>query len=167
MTGKALAAILGILLLSACQRETEGKLVELSGRMFVFNYRVATANYLVTLKRIGPLPEGTVATAEFENPAGGPVLTTREKVFPTGDKITLQSPFVHCVRKERPYAVTVRILRASGEVLQQFDTSITSDVDQTVLPTRPLVIGPVYTPNPEVFRSDGTTDYGNESNCAA
>lgn len=57
MTCKALAVGLSILLLASCQRETEGKLVELSGRLFVFNYRVATANYLVTLKKLRPLPK--------------------------------------------------------------------------------------------------------------
>jgi hypothetical protein len=167
MRGRAIASFLAMLALAGCQRETEDKLVELSGRLFVFNYRVATANYLVTLRKIAPIPEGSIAAAEFQNPKGGAALTSSEKIFPMGDKVAIQSPFVECVRKDRPYAVTIRILDASGKVLQEIDTSITSDVDQTVLPTKPLVIGPLYTQNPEVFRSDGTTDYGHAGDCPA
>lgn len=78
---------LSAVLLLGCQRETEGNLVELSGRMFVFNYRVATANYLITLRKLAPIPEDSVAVAEFENPKGGETLTAREKIFAVDDKI--------------------------------------------------------------------------------
>lgn len=165
MTCKALAASLAILLLASCQRETEGKLVELSGRLFVFNYRVATANYLVTLKKLRPLPEGSIASAEFENPKGGDILTARETIFAVDEKIVIQSPHVQCVRKDHPYTVIIRILSASGDVLQEINTSITSDVDQSVLPAKPLVVGPGYTPNPEVFHADGTQDMSADSDC--
>ena len=80
------------LLLTACQREAEQQLAELSGRMFVFNYRVATASYLVTLRRIGTLPEDGSVEAKFENPRGGNPLIIREKLFPMMDKISLASP---------------------------------------------------------------------------
>jgi len=166
MKGKAFAIGLAFLLLASCQRETEGKLVELSGRLFVFNYRVATANYLVTLRKLRPLPEGSIVSAEFENPKGGDVLTTREKIFPVDDKIVIQSPHLQCVRKDHPYIVNIRILSPSGDVLQKIETSITSDVDQNVLPAKPLVVGPGYTPNPEVFRADGTQNMAAEdSDC--
>lgn len=165
MKGSALAAGFAILLLACCQRETEGKLVELSGRLFVFNYRVATATYLVTLKKLRPLPEGSIVAAEFENPKGGNALTAREKIFSIDEKIVIQSPHQQCVRKDHPYTVKIHILSASGEVLQEIETSITSDVDQSVLPARPLVIGPGYTPNPEVFRADGSQDMAAHSDC--
>lgn len=165
MSGKAFAVAFAIFLLSACQRETEGKLVELSGRLFVFNYRVATANYIVTLRKLRPLPDGSLASAEFENPKGGDILIAQEKIFPIDDKIAIQSPHLQCVRKDHPYAVTIRILSASGEVLQEIATSITSDVDQSVLPAKPLVIGPGYTPNPDVFHADGTQDMSAYSDC--
>jgi hypothetical protein len=159
------AAILSLLLIASCQRETEGKAVEVSGRLFVFNYRVAMANYLVTLRKLQPLPEGSFAEAVFENPKGGAALTAREKIFPIDDKISLQSTPVHCVVADRPYAVTIRIVAASGAVLQTLETSITSDVDQTVLPAKPLVVGPGYAPNPEVFLADGSRDMAPESDC--
>lgn len=167
MKTTALAAAFVILLLASCQRETEGKLVELSGRLFVFNYRVATANYLVTLKKLRQLPDGSIVAAEFDNPAGGDALTAREKIFPIDEKIVIQSPHLQCVRKDHPYAVTIRLLSASGDVLQEIETSITSDVDQSVLPAKPLVVGPGYTPNPDVFHADGSEDMSGDSNCPA
>jgi hypothetical protein len=165
MTRPLLALAVFAMMLAGCQRETEGKLVELSGRIFVFNYRVATANYLVTLRKLGPLPNGSVATAEFENPQGGKALMAREKIFAVDDKIVLQSPQLHCVRKDHAYAVTVRILDASGDILQEIGTSIISDVDQSVMPTKPLVIGPGYEANPEVYGTGGAANYGRDETC--
>ena len=156
----ALALPLG---LSACQREENtDELAEISGKMFVFNYRVARASYLVTLRKLAPLPEGGSAEAQFEDPRGGPPLVAHQKLFPVMDKIVLESPAVHCVRKGKPYAVNIRLLGARGEEIQSFETTITSNVDQSVLPAKPLSVGPVYTPNPDVFKADGTTDFSPE-----
>lgn len=159
------AFILAFAVIGGCQREADEQLVELSGRIFVFNYRVATASYLVTLRKTGHIPEGSVAEAAFENPSGGDALTTREKIFAIDDRITLESPHLHCVVKDKPYTVTISILDKSGKLLQKIDTSITSDLDQTALPSKPLVIGPGYEPNPEVFKADGTADLRNADNC--
>ena len=55
---KAIAVLgLSALLIAGCQREME-KMVEVTGHMFVFNYRVATATYLVTLRKTSPIPDG-------------------------------------------------------------------------------------------------------------
>jgi len=167
MMRRLLACGLATVLLASCQREADGKFAELSGRMFVFNYRVATANYLVTLRKTAPLPEGAYAEAEFENPEGGAPFVVRQTLFPVMDKIVLQSPNLKCVKKDRPYSVRIRLVGAGDEPLQAIETSITSDVDQTVMPSKPLVVGPLYTPNPEVFHADGTADYGKEDNCPA
>jgi hypothetical protein len=153
------------LLLTTCQRETSNIFLELSGRIFVFNYRVATANYLVTLRKVAPVPAGSIVEAEFENPRGGDALVTSQQASLGGDKVSLASPFLDCVKKDRPYRVHVRLTGPDGDVLQELDTTITSDVDQTVLPTRPLVIGPGYTPNPDVFKPDGSDNYGIASDC--
>ena len=152
------------LLLVGCQRETE-KLVEVSGHIFVFNYRVASATALVTLRKTGPIPEGTTAVAEFQDPAGGPAILIREKVFPAWDKIALQSPDLRCVRKDLPYSVTIRLLGPDDQTLQELRTQVVSDVDQSVLPEKPLVLGAGYEKNPEVFKSDGSVDYGQAKPC--
>lgn len=49
-----LLAIAAMLSLSGCQRDEPREVAKLSGRMFVFNYRVAVATYLVTLQRTAP-----------------------------------------------------------------------------------------------------------------
>ncbi len=113
MKALSMALLLASAVLTGCQRETD-KFVEVSGRVFVFNYRIAIATYVVTLNKKAPIPEGTVAIAEFENPAGGDVLVTNEKIYPFWDKITLQSPAIHCVKKDKPYAVSVRLVDAKG-----------------------------------------------------
>ncbi|MGO7419898.1 hypothetical protein ACCT09_07750, partial [Rhizobium ruizarguesonis] len=120
------------LLLSACQRQAEN-LVEVTGHLFVFNYRVASATYLLTLKKTGPIPDGSVIIAEFENPQGGDPLVLNQKIYPIDDKIALQSEKLHCVRKDRPYSVSVRLVDKDGKVLQELKTQFRSDLDQTVL----------------------------------
>ncbi|NTF31428.1 hypothetical protein [Rhizobium skierniewicense] len=155
------------LLLAACQREEQRDVVSVSGRMFVFNYRVATATYLVTLQPTSPIKDGSTIEASFENPRGGGPFTITEKLFPKNLRIVLQSPPVECVREGRPYAVTIRIRAPDGHVMQTIDTSVTSDTDQSLLPAKPLVVGPLYTPNPHVFKADGTTDMAPVQGCPA
>nr|CAD6419330.1 lipoprotein [Rhizobium sp. Q54] len=159
-----MVAMAALLVLAACQREAADRdVVELSGKIFVFNYRVARATYLVTLRRLAPLPEGGVAEASFEDPRGGPPLAVRQKLFPVMEKIVLESPPVHCVQKGIPYAVTIRLLGPSGEEIQLIETSLKSNVDQNVLPSKPLSLGPAYDVNPQVFKPDGSTDFSSGS----
>lgn len=64
------AALIAAVALGAC-RDTgnaEGKLFEISGKIFVFNYRLARATYVVTLRPLQPMGEGQVAVASFQNP---------------------------------------------------------------------------------------------------
>jgi hypothetical protein len=44
--------------------------------------------------------------------------------------------------------VTVRVLDAEGNAIQTVETKVHSDLDQSVLPKAPLVVGPGYTKNP-------------------
>ncbi|ENN85825.1 hypothetical protein RHSP_18385 [Rhizobium freirei PRF 81] len=159
--------IITSLTLAGCQRKDDEGPTQLTGRIFVFNYRVASATYMITLKKIAPIPEGTTAVAEFENPAGGDPLVIHEKIYSFWEKITLESPDLRCVRKDRPYSVSIRLVDASDKTIQTIKTEVKSDLDQTVLPTKPLVVGPVYTANPDVFKSDGSADYGHDTACPA
>ena len=88
--------ILLALLLAACQREAGPDALKLTGKMFVFNYRLAYATYLLTLEQTQPLPEGSVVKAEFENPAGGPALVLERKIFPSLPRVVLESPDITC-----------------------------------------------------------------------
>ena len=138
--------------LAACQRETGPDPLKLTGKMFVFNYRLAYATYLVTLEQTQPLPEGSVVKAEFENPAGGTPLTLERKIFPNLPRVVLESPDITCVKKNQPYRVTVSVVGPDGAQLQALETEVTSNVDQSVLPAKALVVGPGYDKNPEVFK---------------
>lgn len=159
--------ITAALLLAACQREEQREVVSLSGRMFVFNYRVATATYLVTLQPTSPIKDGSTIEASFENPRGGEAFALTEKLYPKSPKIVLQSPPVECVKEGRPYKVTIKLKAPDGHVMQTIETSITSDTDQSLLPAKPLVVGPLYTPNPEVFKADWSVDMGGVEGCPA
>ena len=164
-------AILWIVLIPAaitgCQRQVDEGPTELNGRHFVFNYRVSTATYLINLARKAEIPQGSFAIAEFENPMGGDPLVVREKIFPFWDRITLQSPAVHCVRKDRPYAVNIRLVDADGKTLQTIRTEVISDEDQSVLAAKPLVVGPVYSINPDLLKENGRIDFTPEKCPAA
>lgn len=159
-------AVVLLLIVSGC-RDTgkDGEYFVLDGKLFVFNYRVATATYLVNIKPVRPVGEGQVAVATFENPAGGEAIVVREKIWPRMDKTTINSPPVQCIVKDRPYAVSIRIEDAAGVMLQQIDTTMTSTQDQSLLPDKPLVVGPFYTPNPEASSKAGQPTDGQSQPC--
>ena len=168
MTARVIATAVLVctaLLLGGCQRDDGSGPTKITGRLFVFNYRVSTAVYMVTLGKLAPLPEDSAVITEFENPQGGAPIVTRTKIYPFWDKITLESPALHCIVKDKPYTVKIRIVGPGDTPLQHLQTTITSDLDQSILPAKPLVVGPVYTPNPEVFKADGSTDYAPETGC--
>lgn len=158
---------LGLLILPACQRETGNEPLQVTGKIFVFNYRLAYATYMVTLDKKEPVPEGSIVVASFENPAGGELLTMERKVFAKQRKIVLESPDVTCVRKEKPYAVTVELKGPDGDLLQTVRTTVTSTLDQDVLPAKPLVIGPAYEKNPEVFKDGKAPAHFETASCTS
>ena len=154
-------------LLAACQRETGPDPLKLSGKMFVFNYRLAYATYMVTLEQTEPLPEGSIVKAEFENPAGGAALTLERKIFPNLARVVLESPDVTCVKKNQPYKVVISLLGPDGDTLQVLETQVTSNLDQSILPEKALVVGPAYDKNPEVFKDGKAPVHFETAKCAA
>ena len=162
---KALLLATVILALAGCQREDVDKPLVISGKVFVFNYRVAQATAVITLARNGPLPDESYVETTFENPAGGAPHVTRAKIFPSWKKVTVESPPMRCIAADRPYAVEIRIVDAGGRELQTIETTMISSQDQSILPSKPLVGGPFYSKNPEVFKADGTTDYAPDLSC--
>jgi|CXWK01.1.fsa_nt_gi hypothetical protein len=135
------------ILLSGCNAKETGDYFQFDGKLFIFNYRIASANYLVNIKRLRTLEPGYVAVVHFEDPAGGQPIIVREKIWPDTRRTTINSPPVRCIVKDRPYSVVVRIEDARGDALQTLETTMVSNQDQDVLPEKPLVIGPLYTPN--------------------
>ncbi|HSO48668.1 MAG TPA: hypothetical protein VLQ68_12150 [Rhizobiaceae bacterium] len=163
-TAFALAAI--VLTMTGCQRPPEG-FFSVSGRIFVFNYRLAYAHYLVTLQRTRAVPEGMRYVARFEDPAGGEPLAAERKIFPAQDKLVIESPHVECVKKDRPYAVKVDIVDTAGKVVQTLETTVVSDLDQSILPREPLVTGPAYQPNANARDAGGKITMRDDSACPA
>jgi hypothetical protein len=146
------AAFLLLTLLSAagCREIPSGAYVELTGKIFVFNYRVATATYVVTLGKLRPIPEGAMVETRFDDPRGGAALTVTEKIWPKLEKIAIESPPVFCIVKGRPYSFSIVIRDAAGTELQKLSGAVTSSIDQSVLPDVPLVVGNAYEPNPDL-----------------
>ena len=66
------------------------------------------------------------------------------------DKVSLESPALTCVVKDKPYAIAISIKGPDGAVLQEIDTTLMSTEDQSILPDRPLVIDQLYTANPDL-----------------
>lgn len=164
---RILVATVALLALGACRDSGgEGEYFQISGKLFVFNYRVATATYLVNLTALQPMREGEIAVASFEDPAGGAPIVVRQKIWPKLAKTTIESPPLRCVVKDRPYAVSIRIEGGDGKQMQLIETTMTSSEDQTLLPDEPLVVGPVYTPNPDLAgHPDGKLPGGNGFAC--
>ncbi len=146
-----LATLAIALAAAACQRESGPDPLKLTGKMFVFNYRLAYATYMVTLTKAEAVPDGSIVVARFENPAGGDALTLERKLFPKLEKVVLESPDVTCVKKDRAYTVSIEVKGPEGQSLQKLETTVVSDVDQDILPAKPLVEGPAYDKNPAVF----------------
>lgn len=166
---RALLPALGLaaLALASC-RDTggEGEYFALDGKLFIFNYRVATATYVVNIKPLQPVEDGQTAVATFQDPAGGEPIIVRQKIWPKLQKTTLESPPLNCIVKNKPYDITIQIVAADGAVRQTIRTTLTSSEDQSILPDKPLVVGPVYTPNPElVGHPDGKLPGGNGVTC--
>ena len=143
-------ALVAVALLGGCRREASQTPFVLAGHLVVFNYRMAQASFVVTLSRVGPVEAGTAAVARFDNPAGGPAIVIRRTASPLLDKLVLESPPLACVRKDRPYKVVITIADADGVPVQDIVATLTSSLDQTVLPDKPLTTGPGYAPNPEM-----------------
>jgi len=154
-----------LLALAACQRTEDGVYLKLNGRIFEFNYRLSIATYVVTYKVLAPIPKGSSTVTEFEDPRGGPPIIVAAEVFPFWEKVVLTSPPVHCIRKDQTYSVKVKLLGPDGRLLQNLETSITSTLDQSVLPENAPVVGPAYDMNPRVFPGNGVQDYHPDRTC--
>ncbi|MQT13036.1 hypothetical protein [Segnochrobactrum spirostomi] len=117
----------------------------LEGGGFLYNYRIAEVTYGLTTKVERPIPAGTLIRATLENPAGGAPLVVEKTAREGLAKLTLQSPPVHGVKANRPYAVDVSLIDpADGREIGHLATSFKSDLDDTIMPDKPLVVGPGY-----------------------
>lgn len=124
--------------------------LRLLGGGFIFNYRISEVNYGFTALVERPLPTGSIIEASFEDPGGGEALVVSTRVGTDTEHYALQSPPVRGVEAGRRYKVAIRVLDRDGaSVLWTHETSFASRIADTVLPEKPLTIGPGYARNPE------------------
>jgi hypothetical protein len=159
------APLLALLTLTGCQRGDETEPLKLSGKLFIFNYRVSKATYNLAFDFQGKIPDGSYVEARFENPAGGEPLKVTQKIFPFWDKLALESPPLRCVVKDRPYKVAVQLFGPDQKPVQTIETTVISSLDQTILPKNSIVVGPAYDMNPKVFVKGGVPDFSPDTDC--
>ncbi len=156
------------LALGACRDTGKEALFEITGRLVVFNYREAMLTYIVTLKPLKPIEAGQVAVTTMDNPAGGEPLVFSQKLFPGHTKVTIESPPLECVVKDRSYKVSIHVNGPDGALLQDIETTMVSAQNEDMLPDRKLVVGPGYDPNPELAgHPDGRLPGGRGTVCPA
>jgi hypothetical protein len=130
----------------ACVPE-DGPYLEFLGGGFVFNYRLAEAEYGFVVKRRRRIPDGTIIEAVLENPAGGDPFVLREIAAWDRLEYVFRSPPVQGVKADRNYRVEVRLLDpANRRAIATYARVFRSDVDQSVLPEQAPVVGPGYQP---------------------
>ncbi len=150
--------------LSACQREKSEELFKVTGRIFVFNYRISEASYMVTIEQQVQIPDGLSIVATFQDPTGGAPIEIIRTAWPKLKRVLLASPPIRCVKAGIAYTVDITVKNVEGQTLQTIATTVTSNIDQSVLAAKPLLVGPGYEPNREVFKNNGA-DFSPDANC--
>lgn len=118
--------------------------VEVEGGGFIFNYRIAEATAGLIARPLKPLPDGSVLEARFEDPAGGPAIALRLPAVAAQRRYEFTTPPLAGIVKDRPYAVSLRLLGPDESELQRVDLTYRSNVDESLLPPSPLTVGPGY-----------------------
>ncbi len=127
--------------------------LKILGGGFMFNYREAEIFYGFTAQVVRPLGSGSIIEATFEDPAGGAPLVVSERVSTMTDRYALRTPPVRGVEAKKLYRVEIRVYdRTKTTLLWQEEHSYASQIADTVVPEKPLTIGPGYHRNPELER---------------
>lgn len=143
-----LLAAAAIGLVAACFNES-GPYLEVGGGGFIFNYRLATAYAGLIVGPLRSLPENSTIEVIFENPAGGTPFVLTQKTAPETKWYDFTFEPLTGIKANVDYLATVRLIDAAGKELQRIEKKFRSELDQTILPEKPLTIGPGYTRNPE------------------
>ena len=146
LVGSLLLALLLFAALWMIREDPEDKpYLKILGAGFVFNYRVADVYYGFTARVVRPLPVGSVIEASFEDPGGGADHVVRIRVGTASTRYSLRSPPVRGVRAGVPYRISFRVLnREETTVLWTHSLPVRSQIDDIVVPEKPLTVGPGY-----------------------
>jgi hypothetical protein len=155
---RAIVPVLAVMaLLAGCKEDANQPYLAYAGGGFVFNYRNADHYYGFVAKPLRPLPEGSVVEAEFEVPGDANTYVTREPAVFGRLQYVFRTPALRGIVKDKEYRTVLRVVSADGKELASYTRSYHTDVDQASLPDKPLVIGPGYTPNPDLPLPPGYT----------
>ena len=138
-----------LILLTSCRgsESDDRPYLEFIGGGFIFNYRLAEADYGFVAKPLRRIPDGTVLEATFENPSGGAPIVVRQNAKWGRLQYVFRTPPVQGVKANRDYKVEVRLIDPNDKhVIAIYTKSFRSDVDQSILPEHPPVVGPGYHP---------------------
>jgi hypothetical protein len=149
MRNLALLAFLAMALLG-CKDDASKPYLEFSGGGFIFNYRNAEAFYGFVATPLRSLPEDSVIEAQFEVPGSTMPYVITEKSVPGMMQYSFKTEQLSGIEKGHPYKVVMRLLSGpGGNELARYEKSFHTDVEQASLPSKPLVVGPGYAPNPD------------------
>ncbi|MBC7282915.1 MAG: hypothetical protein H5U12_15940 [Hoeflea sp.] len=125
--------------------------IGIAGGGFIFNYREADVYYGFVANVLKPLPSGSWMIAEFEDPAGGPPLTVETRLHARSVRYGVHSPSVRGVKAGQPYHVSIRVYdHTRTKLIWSGEKTFVAQIDDSVVPEKPLTIGPGYFPNPEL-----------------
>ena len=126
------------------------------GGGFMFNYRNADVYYGFTAQVKRPLASGSIIEASFEDPEGGPAHIVSERVSTMTDRYALRSPSIRGVEAGKPYDVAIKVYdRERKNLLWETERTYRSQISDTIVPDRPLTVGPGYHRNPEEMKALG------------
>ncbi len=124
--------------------------LKILGGGFMFNYREGEVFYGFTALVVRPLASGSIIEASFENPAGGAPLVVAERVSTMTNRYALRTPPLRGVEANRPYHVAIKVYdREKKALLWAEEHTYSSQISDTVVPEKPLTIGPGYHLNPD------------------
>lgn len=141
--------VIAFVLVACSEGDSDKPYFEFLGGGFIFNYRLAQADYGFVAKAVRRIPQGTIIEAVFENPSGGEPIIMRETAKWGRMQYTFRTPPVHGVKANRDYRVELRLRNpADQHVIATYGKTFRSDVDQSILPEHPTVVGPGHQPAP-------------------
>ncbi len=141
--------LISLLALAGCGEDESKPYLAFVGGGFVYNYRIGEAFYGFVARPERTLPEGSVIEARFENPSGNEIVVTQPAK--AGQfQYSFQTPPLKGIKAGHDYQVELRVLDPKTKgTYATYSKTFRTDVDQSTLPDKPLVLGPTYTPNPE------------------
>ncbi len=125
--------------------------MSIAGGGLTFNYRYSQMTMVVVGKQLRPLPEGGKVVAYFEVPGQNQKQEVSRDVVAGKLVYKLESKYLTGIKKDQKISATLVVVDKDGKEVDRDVLTRTSDVDQSTLPTKPLVdpSSPNYAPQLE------------------